>query len=162
MDFRRLLHPRTIAVVGATDRDSYAGQTLLNLRAAGYPGEVWGVNPGRSEAHGVPCFPSLSDLPSPPDAVVVAIPAAGVPPLVEEAGALGCGGAVVYGAGFGEVAAGATLERELGEAALRHGLPVCGPNGNGIVSLHQRTALWGDALPALQPGPVALVSQRRL
>jgi acetate---CoA ligase (ADP-forming) len=159
MDVRRLLHPRTIAVVGATDRDSYAGQTLLNLKAAGYPGEVWGVNPGRSEAHGVPCFPSLSDLPSPPDAVVVAIPAAGVPPVVDEAGALGCGGAVVYGAGFGEIAAGAAVERELGEAARRHGLPVCGPNGNGIVSLHQRSALWGDALPALQPGPVALVSQ---
>jgi acetate---CoA ligase (ADP-forming) len=99
MDLRWLLHPRTIAVVGATDRhDAYAGQTLLNLKAFGYRGEVWGVNPGRSEAHGVPCFPSLSDLPSPPDAVVVAIPAAGVPAVVDEAGELGCGGAVVYGA----------------------------------------------------------------
>jgi acetate---CoA ligase (ADP-forming) len=64
MDLRRLLHPRTIAVVGATDRhNSYAGQTLLNLKAFGYRGEVWGVNPGRSQAHGVPCFPSLSELP---------------------------------------------------------------------------------------------------
>jgi acyl-CoA synthetase (NDP forming) len=175
MDLRRLLHPRTIAVVGATERHgSYAGQTLLNLAAAGYPGEVWGVNPGRSEAHGVPCFASLAELPSAPDAVVVAIPAAGAPALVEEAGALGCGGAVVYGAGFGEIAAGAghgslpaadagaagaELERRLGEAARRHGLPVCGPNGNGIVALHERAPLWGDALGALEPGPVALVSQ---
>jgi acyl-CoA synthetase (NDP forming) len=160
MDLRRLLHPRTIAVVGATDRyGSYAGQTLLNLKAFGYPGAVWGVNPGRSEAHGVQCFPSLSDLPSPPDAVVVAIPAAAVPPVIEEAGALGCGGAVVYGAGFGEIAAGAAVELELREAARRHGLPVCGPNGNGIVALHERAALWGDALPPVQPGRVALVSQ---
>jgi acyl-CoA synthetase (NDP forming) len=178
MDLRRLLHPRTIAVVGATDRHgSYAAQTLLNLNALGYPGEVWGVNPRRSEAHGVPCFPSLSDLPSPPDAVVVAIPAAGVPAVIEEAGALGCGGAVVYGAGFGEMAAaagrfgpsggadsaaaagGVESERELREAALRRGLPVCGPNGNGIVALHERTALWGDALLPLEPGAVALVSQ---
>ena len=37
----RLLHPRMVAVVGATDRHgSYAGQTLLNLRALGYPGDV--------------------------------------------------------------------------------------------------------------------------
>jgi acyl-CoA synthetase (NDP forming) len=160
VDLSRLLHPRSIAVVGATDRSgSYAGETLVNLQRLGYPGELWGVNPGRSEAHGVECFPSLAELPSPPDAVVVAIPAAGVPAVVNEAGALGCGGAVVYGAGFGEVAAGRELERALAEAAAHHQLPVCGPNGNGIVALHERVALWGDALRPLEPGPVALVSQ---
>jgi acyl-CoA synthetase (NDP forming) len=160
VDLSRLLHPRSIAVVGATDRaGSYAGETLLNLKVLGYPGAVWGVNPGRTEAHGVPCVPTLGDLPEPADAVVVAIPAAGVPAAVEEAGATGCGGAVVYGAGFGEIAEGAQLERELAEAAARHGLPVCGPNGNGIVALHDRVALWGDALRPLEPGRVALVSQ---
>ena len=106
MELGRLLHPRTVAVVGATERaGSYAGQTLLNLRTLGFPGEVWGVNPGRTSAHGFECLPSLAECPSPPDAVVVAIPAAAVPAVVEEAGALGCGGAVVYGAGFGEMAA---------------------------------------------------------
>ncbi len=160
MQLARLLHPRSIAVVGATDRDgSYAGETLLNLRLLGYPGAVWGVNPGREQAHGVPCFPTLSDLPEPPDAVVVAIPAPGVPAAIEEAGATGAGGAVVYGAGFGEVAQGEDLERQLAEAAARHSLPVCGPNGNGIVALHERSALWGDALRPLDPGRVALVSQ---
>ena len=156
----RLLHPRTIAVVGANDRaGSYSGETLLNLARLGYPGTVWGVNPGREEAHGVPCFPTLSDLPEPPDAVVVAIPAAGVAAVVDEAGAIGCGGAVVYGAGFGEIAQGTVLESELTEAARRHGLPLCGPNGNGIVALHERVALWGDALRPLEAGRVALVSQ---
>jgi acetyl-CoA synthetase len=160
VDLSRLLHPRTIAVVGATDRDgSYAGETLLNLKRLGYEGTVWGVNPGRAEAHGVQCFPSLRELPAAADAVVVAIPAAGVPAAVAEAGETGCGGAVVYGAGFGEIAAGAELERELAEAAARFELPVCGPNGNGIVALHERAALWGDALRPLEPGPVALVSQ---
>jgi acetyl-CoA synthetase len=89
----------------------------------------------------------------------VAIPAAGVPAAVAEAGEIGCGGAVVYGAGFGEVAQGQRLERELAEAAAEHGLPVCGPNGNGIVALHERAALWGDALLPLEAGRVALVSQ---
>jgi acyl-CoA synthetase (NDP forming) len=175
VSLQRLLHPRTVAVVGATDRDgSYAGQTLLNLKALGYRGEVWGVNPRREEAHGFPCFASLAACPSPPDAVVVAIPAAGAAAAVEEAGAVGCGGAVVFGAGFGEMAAGAVAgnaaaieeaaagaghEADLRAAAARHGLPVCGPNGNGIVALHQRAALWGDALLPLEPGRVALVSQ---
>ena len=160
MDLTRLLRPRSVAVVGASERDdSYAGETLLNLRAAGFPGPVCGVNPNRAEAHGFPCFPSLSELPEVPDAVVVGIPAAGVPEVVEEAGALGCGGAVVYGAGFAEVALGVDHERRLREAAERHSLPVCGPNGNGIVALHSRATMWGDTLRTLEAGAVALVSQ---
>ena len=160
MDLTRLLRPRSVAVVGASERDdSYAGETLLNLRAAGFAGPVWGVNPNHDEVHGFPCFPSLSELRAPPDAVVVGIPAAGVPDVVEQAGALGCGGAVVYAAGFGEVALGADHERRLSEAAARHSLPVCGPNGNGIVALHSRAAMWGDTLRTLEPGAVALVSQ---
>ncbi len=160
MDLSRLLHPRSVAVVGATERHgSYASETLLNLERAGYRGEVWGVNPGRTSVHGRSCFPSLADCPAPADAVVVAIPAPAVPAVVEEAGALGCGGAVVYGAGFGEVASGAALESELRRVALHHGLPLCGPNGNGIVALHERATLWGDALRPFEPGRVALVSQ---
>ena len=76
----RLLAPASIAVVGANEREgSYGSQVLLNLRAIGYTGDVWGVNPGRSSALGYPCVASLADLPAAADAVVVAIPAAGVP-----------------------------------------------------------------------------------
>ena len=155
----RLLHPRSVAVVGASERaETYSSETLLNLRRLGFEGAVWGVNPRRSSVHGFPCFPSLADLPSAPDAVVVAIPAAGVPAVIEEAGAIGAGGAVVYAAGFAE-AGDAALEDALKEAADRHGLPVCGPNCDGLVSLWSRAALWGDALAAPEPGHVALVSQ---
>ena len=82
-----------------------------------------------------------------------------MPDVLDEAGALGCGGAVVYGAGFGEVALGVEHEQRLREVALRHSLPVCGPNGNGIVAVGSGAAMWGDALPPLEPGPVAMVSQ---
>ena len=160
MDLDRLLRPRSIAVVGASERDdSYAGETLLNLRGAGFAGPVWGVHPTREQAHGYECFPSLSELPGVPDAIVVGIPAASVPDVLDEAGALGCGGAVVYGAGFGEVALGVEHERRLREVAERHRLPVCGPNGNGIVAVASGAAMWGDALAPLVPGPVAMVSQ---
>jgi acetyl-CoA synthetase len=156
--------PASIAVVGATDRPgSYAAETLLNLEAIGFPGPVWGVNPGRSQVLGRDCVPALADLPQPVDAVVVAIPAAGVASVIEEAGARGCGGAVVFGAGFGEVASGAGYQADLIAAANRHALPVCGPNCNGIVSPHSRTALWGDSLSVTEYDPahpaVALVSQ---
>ena len=159
MDLTRLLAPRSVAVVGASARpDSYGGQTLRNLDAIGFAGEVWPVNPKHDRLAGRDCFPSLADLPGVPDAVVIAVPAAGVPEVVEAAGALGCGGAVVYAAGFAE-AADVALESALREAAVRHDLPVCGPNCDGLVALHARAALWGDALGPLEPGPVALVSQ---
>ncbi len=160
MDLSRLLRPRSIAVVGATDRPaSYGAQALLNLDAIGFPGAVWGVNPRRTSVLGRPCVPTVSDLPEAVDAVVVAVPAAGVPAVVEEAGARGCGGAVVFSAGFAEVPEGVALQRDLVAAAARHELPVCGPNCNGIVSTHARTVLWGDALTPSEPGAVALISQ---
>jgi acetate---CoA ligase (ADP-forming) len=160
MDLSRLLSPRSIAVLGATDRPaSYGAQALLNLDAVGFTGPVWGVNPKRAEVLGRPCVPTLADLPEPVDAVAMAIPAAGVPAAVEQAGALGCGGAVVIGAGFAEVPEGVSLQQDLVDAARRHDLPVCGPNCNGIVAMHARAVLWGDALSPREPGPVALVSQ---
>ncbi len=156
----RLLQPSSIAVVGATDRaDSYGDTLLRNLERLGFEGEVWGVNPSRERIREVPCVPALADLPGPVDAVAVAIPAAGVPAVIAEAATLGCGGAVVVSAGFGEVESGRGLERELREAALAGALPVCGPNGNGVVSFHARAALWGDSVQALRPGRVAMVSQ---
>jgi acetate---CoA ligase (ADP-forming) len=160
VDLQRLLAPASIAVVGATERHgSYASQSLLNLDALGYRGAVWGVNPRYERVHGRPCVPTLDDLPGPVDAVLVAIPAQGAVDVVEQAGALGCGGAVVLGAGFGEVAAGRGLQDALAAAARSHGLALCGPNCNGIVSMRSGVALWGDALPAREAGHVALVSQ---
>ncbi len=160
MDLGHLISPRSIAVVGATDRPgSYGAQALLNLDAIGFTGPVWGVNPGRTEVLGRPCVPSVADLPDPVDAVVVAIPAAGVPAALEQAGARGCGGAVVFSAGFAEVPDGVALQDEVVAVSERFGLPVCGPNCNGVVAMHAGAALWGDALTPREPGAVALVSQ---
>jgi acetyl-CoA synthetase len=160
LDLGRLMRPASIAVIGATDRPgSYAAETLINLEKVGFPGPVWGVNPGRREVLGRECFPTVADLPGAADAVVVAIPAAGVPDVIDQAGARGCGGAVIFSAGFDEVVAGAGLQRDLVAAAAAHGLPVCGPNCNGIVAPGRRLALWGDALSVADPGPVALISQ---
>ena len=160
MDPSRLLAPRSIAVVGASDREgAYADLVLRNLELSGFAGEVWGVNPKRDEVHGRACFPSLAELPEPADAVVVAIPAPGVPEAVEQAGASGCGGAIVISAGFAEIEQGRRLQDELREAALRHDLPLCGPNGNGIIAVGAKAPMWGDAVEPFEPGPVAMISQ---
>jgi acyl-CoA synthetase (NDP forming) len=160
MDLSRLLAPRSIAVVGATDRpDSYGGNVLRNLDRAGYPGDVWGVNPKRDEVLGRLCFPAVDDLPEPVDALVVAVPAADVAPAVRAGAERGCGGAIVLSAGFAESESGIAHEAELLDVARVHGLPVCGPNGNGIVAVGERAAIWGDGLGPIDPGPVAMVTQ---
>lgn len=155
-----LLRPRSVAVVGANDRPgSYGDVIFRNLAAAGFEGAVYGVNPKRQEVHGRVCVPTVADLPEPVDAVVVAIPAAGCAPVILEAGARGCGGAIVLAAGFGETAAGRPLEAELKAAARTAAIPVCGPNGNGVVSVAARAPLWGDSVEHLSPGPVAVITQ---
>ena len=160
MDLSPLLAPRSIAVVGATDREgSYGGNVLRNLDRAGFRGEVWGVNPNRERVLGRPCVPEVAALPEPVDALVVAIPAAAVAEAVEAGAERGCGGAVVLSAGFAEVASGREQEARLREVALEHRLPLCGPNGNGIVAVAERAAIWGDGLPALEPGAVAMITQ---
>ena len=131
----RLFDPHCVAVVGATDRPgSYGAQTLLNLRAAGYAGAVYGVHPTRTEVLGFPCVASVSDLPDSVDAVVVATPAATVDAVLDAAGEHGCGGAVVFAAGFAELG-GHDEQRKIAEIAQRHDLPVVGPNANGIVNV---------------------------
>ena len=103
-----LLEPRSVAVVGATDRPGSYGDTVLrNLELAGYPGPVWGVHPTRTSVHGRDCVASPSDLPEPVDAVVFAIPAAKVPASLAEASERGWRGAIVISAGFGESPGGA-------------------------------------------------------
>lgn len=160
MNLDRLLAPRSVAVVGASPRvDTYGHQALDNLVAASFDGPVFGVHPRETEVLGVRCYPALSDLPEVPDAIVIATPAATVPDLIDEAGRLGVGGAVVIAAGFAEVEHGRELQRQLRENALKHDMPVCGPNGNGLVSVVRRAPLWGDGYNIAPPGGVAVVSQ---
>lgn len=161
MDLGPLLEPRSVAVVGANDRPgSYAEIVLGNLARSGFGGPVWGVNPKRDEVMGRICVPTVADLPEPVDAVVVAIPAPSVPAVLEAAGERGCGSAIVISAGFAEVAGGVALQADLRAAALRHELPVCGPNGNGVAALWARAPLWGDEVAAgVEPGAVAIVTQ---
>jgi acetyl-CoA synthetase len=147
-------------VVGANERaGSYGDVIFRNLAAAGFEGAVYGVNPKREEVHGRPCVPTVADLPEPVDAVVVAIPASACAPVIREAGERGCGGAIVLAAGFGETPAGRPLEEELKAAARVAAIPVCGPNGNGIVATAARAPLWGDSVERLSPGPVAVITQ---
>ena len=155
-----LMNPGSIAVVGASQQMSRGTRVLVNLKHTGFAGPVYAINPRYREVMGFPCYPSVGAVPGKVDCVVVAIPAPGVPDVLEDAFAAGTRGAVVLSSGFGE---GGHADRErvahLRSLAAR-GLHICGPNCYGILNLHSRAAAFSGGIgDSLRPGPVALVSQ---
>jgi acyl-CoA synthetase (NDP forming) len=132
----RLLRPRHVAFVGGADAAFSAAQC-----ARLFDGPVWGVNPKRRDFDGVPCFPSVSDLPEAPDAVFLAVPRAAALAVVGELAEIGAGGVACFTAGFGELgAAGKAAEAELVAAA--GDMALVGPNCYGLINYTNGAALW--------------------
>jgi acetate---CoA ligase (ADP-forming) len=125
----RVLQPRSVAVVGASeDTSKTRGKILRCLKDAGYAGSIYPVNPGGYEAiQDLKAYATLADLPQVPDLLLVGIPGAGVPALIEDAAARGCAGAVVFSS---DVVA-ADMQRAVA-VARRHGMNVLGPNTEGF------------------------------
>ncbi|MGB3147926.1 MAG: CoA-binding protein, partial [Paracoccaceae bacterium] len=92
----RLLSPRHIAFVGGRDCVTAIGEA----KRIGYSGAIWPVNPSRETVLGYPCYRSITDLPEPPDAVFMAVPAAAAIEVTAALAARGAGGIVCYTAGF--------------------------------------------------------------
>jgi acetate---CoA ligase (ADP-forming) len=154
------MNPKTIAVVGASQRMSRGTRVLLNLRQAGFGGAAYGINPRYDEVEGFACHPTVRDVPDEVDCVVAAIPAAGVADALEEAYSAGVRAAVVLSSGFGE--GGHADEDRVGR--LRElagaGMAICGPNCYGLLNLHTGAAPFsGRIANPLVKGNVGLVSQ---
>jgi acetyltransferase len=130
-----LFEPRSVAIVGATDRTGAVGRVLVeNMIAAGYKGELYGVNPRHKRVLGVPCYPTVLELPKRVDLAVVATRPEAVANVIEECGRAGTKAAVVITAGFSETGpAGAELERLVLATARKHGVRLLGPNCLGLM-----------------------------
>ncbi|HEX4039455.1 MAG TPA: bifunctional acetate--CoA ligase family protein/GNAT family N-acetyltransferase [Acidobacteriaceae bacterium] len=127
--------PKSVAVIGATDRAGSVGCTVLtNLLASPFGGPVWPVNPKRPSILGVPAYKSIRDLPGIPDLIVVTTPAATVPAIIEEAVAVGVPSAIVISAGFKEVGeSGKALERQIAKT-IQGRMRLIGPNCLGVLN----------------------------
>jgi acetyltransferase len=127
--------PRTVAVIGATDKAGSVGRAVFwNLRSGPFAGKVFPVNPNRTEVLGAAAYPTIAAVPEPVDLAMVVTPAPIVPGLIGECVDAGVKGAVIISAGFKEIGpAGADLERRILEQARRGRMPVIGPNCLGIM-----------------------------
>jgi acetyltransferase len=151
--------PRSVAVIGASrDPGKVGGSVVANLRAAGFEGRVWPVNPRADVVQGVTTAPSLLAIDGPVDLAVVAVPAVAVLPALKECVAKGVRGAVVLSAGFREAGeAGRAREAELRAWLAGQPIRVLGPNCLGWIRPSRR--LNATFAPGMPPaGGIAFLS----
>ncbi|MGC1420225.1 MAG: acetate--CoA ligase family protein [Acidimicrobiales bacterium] len=160
----RLLHPRSIAVVGASDSPgSIGGAPISLIERFGYVGDVHYVSRTRTEINGRPCVDSIEGLPYGVDAVILAIPKEGVAEAILAAGRQGVGGAIVFSSGYAEAGTnGAAQQFELASVATEYDIALAGPNCLGLINFTESVPLtFGDASPNRRAGgpSLAIISQ---
>jgi acyl-CoA synthetase (NDP forming)/RimJ/RimL family protein N-acetyltransferase len=158
----RLLHPRGVAVYGASASGQGIGAAVLgHLRDGGYTGAVVPVHPQAERVSGLPAYRSAADAGADVDLAVIAVPPEVVAEAVADAAAAGAGGLVVVSAGFAEAGPqGAAAQRALIEQAHASGLRVVGPNSMGIANTDPAVRLNATLAPRLPAaGRVGFFSQ---
>lgn len=162
-DLRRLYDPKSIAIVGASERSSsFGARTAANL--GGYEGQVFLVNEKYDRIGEVPCYAGLNALPEIPDVVVVTTPAATVESIIESCIATGVPSVILYASGFAEIGseeANASQNRMVGRAAEAK-LRLLGPNCVGLLNYTSGARITFAAVPEMRPltpSAIGLVSQ---
>ncbi|WP_329125510.1 acetate--CoA ligase family protein [Streptomyces sp. NBC_01465] len=155
---RRLMQPRSVAVIGASNEEGKIGNSVMkNLVAGGFPGDIHPVNRKADDILGRKAYKSVMDVPGEPDVAVFAIPAQFVAAALEEVGRKGIPNAVLIPSGFAETGEQA-MQDELVAIAERYGVRLLGPNIYGYYSTwHDLCATF--CTPYDVKGGVALTSQ---
>jgi acyl-CoA synthetase (NDP forming) len=164
-NLRAVLNPRSVAIVGASENpNKIGGRPLHFLSRFGYQGQVYPINPKRSEAQGFKTYPELSALPQVPDVVLIVVPGDMAMQSLEEAARIGTKTTIVMASGFGETSSpeGQAQQRRMTQLARETGMRVVGPNSQGLANFGSGAVLsfstmFLEAPP--QDGPIAIVSQ---
>jgi acetyltransferase len=156
---RAIFAPKSVAVIGATDKMGSVGRTILwNLISSPFGGIVFPINPKHNSVLGIKAYSHVATVPDPVDLAVVVTPAATVPGVVGECVTAGVKGAIIISAGFKEAGEqGVALEQQISEIA-RGKLRIIGPNCLGVMRPTTGLNATFAAAPAL-PGNVAFISQ---
>ena len=155
------LSPKSIAIVGASDKEGSVGRAITSNIIKGYTGKIFPISPTRETVFDKKAFKTVLDVPEPIDLAVVVTKNDVVPSVLEECGKKGIKGAVVITAGFKEVnEEGAKLERRLAEISKQYNIRIIGPNCLGVMNLAPQTMMNSTFLKVTpKSGGIALVSQ---
>jgi len=155
------LSPKSIAVIGASDKQGSVGRAITSNIMNGYKGIVYPISPTRETVFDQKAYKSVLDVPDPIDLAVVITKNTIVPVVLEECGKKKIKGAIVITAGFKEVdEEGKKLEQKLKDIATKYGVKVIGPNCLGVMNLEPQTMMNSTFLKITpKSGKIALVSQ---
>ena len=157
-----MLEARTVAVVGASARHGSFGYELLNqLRAGGFDGTIYPVNPRYAEIDGLPCAPSIADVREPVDLAILGVGNTSLEATLRTAGESGARSALICASGHAiDGAEGSPLPERLQAIASQYGMAICGGNGMGFINLERRLRATGYSQDLdLLPGPVTFLTQ---
>ena len=156
--FDALFKPRSVAVIGATDKEGSVGLAMMNNLKT-FRGKVFPVNPKRDQVLGLKAYPNIAAVPEKVDLAVIITPAPTVPGVIGECIAAGAKSALIISAGFKEIGPeGAELERQILTQARDAHMRIVGPNCLGIMNTRiGLNATFADAIA--NPGNVAFISQ---
>ncbi len=134
-DLDLFFRPKSIAIYGASTTPNSVGQAIVqNFIKPQFSGRVYAINPRYKQVLGVPCYPSLQEVPEPVDMVIVAVPARLAPTVFEDIGKSKCKAAIVVSGGFSETGPkGAEIEEEMVRIAKKYGIRIIGPNCVGVI-----------------------------
>jgi acetate---CoA ligase (ADP-forming) len=161
MAIEHLLRPRSIAIVGASEKIGPGLNSWNALKAVGFEGKIHLVNPNKPELLGQKTYASLSQIDGQVDAVFAAVSAEQSHEVLTQAIAKGAGAMAILASGFGDAGPGGLQrQQQLAELAVANNVALCGPNCLGLLNFAHRTALFGTSLPdALPRGSIAAVVQ---
>ena len=162
MNLDKLLKPRSIAIVGASQNPSVSTNMIRSLERMRFEGEIYPINPKYEEVLGYRCYPGLEDLPSPADLVAFSIGPTRLESEVKKAAAHGIGAGVVFSGGFGEAGEeGVKMQTRIAALCREAQIALCGPNCMGVLSPHSRSTAYMMEVVDVEgiTGNVGLVSQ---
>lgn len=156
-----LFNPRSIALVGATERSIWSNSAYGNLQRFGFAGQLHLVNPKGGELYGRAAATSCQAIGSPVDLALVMVPESAMLGALDDLAAAQVQGAVIISAGFSESGVeGERKQAQLVAAARERGIRLLGPNCLGLINYHAQMPLWGIPMRrAHADGRVAVVSQ---
>lgn len=139
MSLKKLLSPKSIAVIGASsDKEKLGGQVLENLKRNRYQGKIYPVNPGHERVGGLKCYSRVLDVKEKIDLAIVIIPAKFVIDVIKDCATSNVKNVIIISAGFSEAGEdGRKKEEELKSIADNNKINILGPNCLGLINSNQ-------------------------
>src|SRR3954467_14294153 len=162
MRLEALFQPRSVAVIGASEKPTVGRRMVASLDRIGFAGAMYPVNPAYSTILGHQCYPTIAEVPEAPDVAVFCLGHQRVLDAFIAAARRGIKGAVIYDGGFAEQSEeGRRLQDQIQAICLEAGIALCGPNWMGGLNPHHPSAIYLGGLrdPTGLAGNVGLVSQ---